>query len=163
MTSTASAPASRSAASFSPPPPWPPTTWARNWWPIPLGILNLPAPDPVVYLLGTVVIAVFVIGGCNALNLIDGLDGLAAGVAAIACVGFLIIATMIAVGPLVNAEGQPLPHVFSDPVRIVMCLAILGALLGFLPFNFTPHRSSWATPVRCWSAISASRPSCSSP
>lgn len=102
-----------------------------------LGILNLPAPDPLVYLLGTAVIAVFVVGGCNAMNLIDGLDGLAAGVAAIACVGFLIIAAMIAVRPLGEA-GNVLPHVFSDPVRIVMCLAILGALLGFLPFNFNP-------------------------
>lgn len=103
-----------------------------------LGILNLPAPDPLVYLLGTAVIAIFVVGGCNALNLIDGLDGLAAGVSAIACVGFLIIAAMVSIGPATDAEGQLLPHVFTDPWRIVMCLAILGALLGFLPFNFKP-------------------------
>ena len=88
----------------------------------------------VIYALGTVMIAVFVVGGCNAVNLIDGLDGLASGVTAIAVLGFLVMAAMVAV----RGDGNSLDALVNDPVRIVMCLAILGAILGFLPYNFNP-------------------------
>lgn len=82
----------------------------------------------LIYWTGTAVIAVFVLGACNASNLIDGLDGLLSGVTAIACLGLLAIAIML---------------VFDDPgrrdsQRIVLCLAVLGACLGFLPHNFNP-------------------------
>lgn len=91
-----------------------------------VGIVQI---DPVLaYIVGAVLLAVFVIGGCNAVNLLDGLDGLAAGVCTIACVGFLAIA-------VIATAASPSEH---DPVRIVMCLAMLGALLGFLPYNFNP-------------------------
>ena len=93
------------------------------------------APEWLVYSLGTAAIACFVIGGCNAMNLLDGMDGLAAGVGAIACVGFLAIAGVVATrGVGVPVEG------YSDGARIVMCLAILGAVIGFLPYNFNPAR-----------------------
>jgi UDP-GlcNAc:undecaprenyl-phosphate GlcNAc-1-phosphate transferase len=97
-------------------------------------LIGVDLPEPVAYVLGTFVIAAFVIGGCNAVNLIDGLDGLASGVTAIAAAGFLIMAAIIAVRP----ESSDLIHSHTDGIRIVMCLAILGALLGFLPFNFNP-------------------------
>jgi len=82
----------------------------------------------LIYWTGTAVIAVFVLGACNASNLIDGLDGLLSGVTAIACLGLLAVALMM---------------VFDDPgrrdsQRIVLCLAVLGACLGFLPHNFNP-------------------------
>jgi len=95
-------------------------------------------PFLLCYLLGAGYIAIFVVGGCNAVNLIDGMDGLATGVCSIAALAFLLIALHTAVrwghpsGDMVGAD--PL----ADPVRIVMCLAILGALLGFLPYNFNP-------------------------
>jgi UDP-GlcNAc:undecaprenyl-phosphate GlcNAc-1-phosphate transferase len=95
-------------------------------------------PEPVVYLLGTAVIATFVIGGCNALNLLDGLDGLAAGVAGIATTGFLVIAGLVALRSYDAATDEGTLSMLNDPVRIVMCLAILGAILGFLPYNFNP-------------------------
>jgi len=95
--------------------------------------LGLGAPEWLVYALGTMAIAVFVVGGCNAMNLLDGLDGLASGTAAIAAGGFLLIAALVAV------RSEPsVGQLLSDPVRLVMCLALLGTLLGFLPYNFSP-------------------------
>lgn len=57
----------------------------------------------------------------NAVNLIDGLDGLAAGVSAIASFSMLLIALMR-----------------SDYAIAVMCVALVGACSGFLPYNFSP-------------------------
>ena len=59
----------------------------------------------------------------NALNLADGLDGLAAGIAAIACG---------AIGVLALLTGQPLVA--------ALALAVAGAASGFLVFNFHPAR-----------------------
>jgi UDP-GlcNAc:undecaprenyl-phosphate/decaprenyl-phosphate GlcNAc-1-phosphate transferase len=95
------------------------------------------APPWLVYVLGTAVVVVFVVGGCNAMNLLDGLDGLAAGVGVVSAAGFLFIAVWVAMymAPLTpDATINPI----GDPIRIVMALAILGALLGFLPYNFNP-------------------------
>src|SRR5581483_3905840 len=57
----------------------------------------------------------------NAMNLIDGLDGLAGGIAAIALSAVFVFAVL---------AGNPLLAVFSA--------ALLGAVLGFLFFNFNP-------------------------
>ncbi len=85
-------------------------------------------PIDIVYWTGTAVIAVFVLGACNASNLIDGLDGLLSGTTAIASAGLLVIALSLAL-----ADDGP-----RDASRIVLCLALLGACLGFLPHNFNP-------------------------
>jgi UDP-GlcNAc:undecaprenyl-phosphate GlcNAc-1-phosphate transferase len=82
----------------------------------------------IIYWTGTAVIAAFVLGACNAANFIDGLDGLLTGTTSIATIGFLIIALGLAV-----ADDGPL-----DGPRVVICLAVLGACLGFLPHNFNP-------------------------
>jgi UDP-GlcNAc:undecaprenyl-phosphate GlcNAc-1-phosphate transferase len=76
-------------------------------------------PTPVAWIAS----ALWIVGVTNALNLVDGLDGLAAGVGAIICATLSVIAIQ---------AGQPFG----------MCLgvALLGALLGFLPFNFPPAR-----------------------
>lgn len=99
---------------------------------------QIPLPTPIagmehitldlVYWAGTAVIAVFVLGACNASNLIDGLDGLLSGTTAIASIGLLVIALGMAV-----ADDGP-----RDGPRIILCLALLGACLGFLPHNFNP-------------------------
>lgn len=81
------------------------------------------------YVLGTALIAAMVIGGCNSMNLIDGLDGLASGVTVIAGIGFLSMAAYVALDH---------PDLMKDPVRIAVCLALIGAVLGFLPYNFNP-------------------------
>jgi len=65
----------------------------------------------------------WIVGITNAVNLIDGLDGLAAGISAIAC-GVLAVLT--------QRQGQP--------VLGVALLAMLGSLCGFLVYNFNPAR-----------------------
>lgn len=102
-------------------------------------VYNIPLPGPIpflgdaitidiIYWTGTAVIAAFVLGACNAANFIDGLDGLLTGTTSIATVGFLVIALGLAV-----MDDGPL-----DGARVVICLAVLGACLGFLPHNFNP-------------------------
>jgi UDP-GlcNAc:undecaprenyl-phosphate/decaprenyl-phosphate GlcNAc-1-phosphate transferase len=63
----------------------------------------------------------WVVGITNALNLIDGLDGLAAGVALISSITILVIA-------LLHGRGE------AAILTAIMC----GAILGFLPYNFNP-------------------------
>ena len=82
----------------------------------------------IIYWTGTAIIAIFVLGACNASNFIDGLDGLLTGVTSIAMIGLLAIALTLAV----MDDG-----VFDAP-RIIFGLAVLGACLGFLPHNFNP-------------------------
>jgi UDP-GlcNAc:undecaprenyl-phosphate GlcNAc-1-phosphate transferase len=97
--------------------------------PLPFAVMGMDhITFDLVYWAGTAVIAVFVLGACNASNLIDGLDGLLSGTTAIASAGLLVIALGMAV-----ADDGP-----RDGPRIILCLALLGACLGFLPHNFNP-------------------------
>ena len=66
---------------------------------------------------------IWIVGITNAVNLIDGLDGLAAGIAAITCAPIAVFAL---------ASGQILAG--------VVMLSLLGALLGFLIYNFNPAK-----------------------
>ncbi|GIW74090.1 MAG: undecaprenyl-phosphate alpha-N-acetylglucosaminyl 1-phosphate transferase [Phycisphaerales bacterium] len=95
---------------------------------IPIPGLEAPIHLDVVYWAGAAVIAVFVIGACNAANLIDGLDGLLTGSTAITVAGLTILALSLAV----------MDHGPRDAQRLVLCLAVLGACMGFLPHNFNP-------------------------
>jgi UDP-GlcNAc:undecaprenyl-phosphate GlcNAc-1-phosphate transferase len=94
--------------------------------PLPMGGGSL--SFDIVYWVGTAIIAIFVLGACNASNLIDGLDGLCSGVTIIANAGLLVIA----LGMAQTDDGV------LDGARIVLCLGVLGACLGFLPYNFNP-------------------------
>jgi UDP-GlcNAc:undecaprenyl-phosphate GlcNAc-1-phosphate transferase len=71
--------------------------------------------------LGFTLTIVWVVGISNAFNLIDGLDGLATGASLFAALVMLGVS-------LVN--GQPLVTVVS--------IALAGALIGFLRYNFNP-------------------------
>lgn len=82
----------------------------------------------LIYWIGTAIIAVFVLGACNASNLIDGLDGLLSGTTGICAAALLIVALTLAV----RDDGP------RDAQRIILCMALLGACLGFLPHNFNP-------------------------
>ena len=85
------------------------------------------------YWLGTAITAIFVIGGCNAANLIDGLDGLLTGTTTIMALGFLAISLTIAYAlPVENTETS------LAGTRIILSLILLGVTLGFLPYNFNP-------------------------
>jgi UDP-GlcNAc:undecaprenyl-phosphate/decaprenyl-phosphate GlcNAc-1-phosphate transferase len=59
----------------------------------------------------------------NAINFLDGLDGLLAGVAAISSVFLFVIAVL-----------------HANPVVALVVIALAGASLGFLPYNFNPAR-----------------------
>jgi len=80
--------------------------------------------------------AVFIIiATCNATNLLDGLDGLCSGVTGVMSLGYLLLAVFLALNVRVAGSdgGSPI-----DPTRITLSLALLGAVMGFLPFNFNP-------------------------
>ena len=96
--------------------------------PVTLPIFGSDIQIDLIYWAGTAVIAAFILGACNASNLLDGLDGLLTGVTAIAVAAMLVVALGLAV-----ASDGPL-----DASRVVLCLAVLGACFGFLPHNFRP-------------------------
>jgi UDP-GlcNAc:undecaprenyl-phosphate GlcNAc-1-phosphate transferase len=64
---------------------------------------------------------IWVVGITNAMNLIDGLDGLAAGIALIASVTLSIIA-------ILNGRNE----------AAIVTIIFAGSILGFLPYNFNP-------------------------
>ena len=65
----------------------------------------------------------WIVGITNAVNFIDGLDGLACGVSTISAISMLVIALLV-------SEGD---------VALVMA-SLVGACLGFLPFNKNPAK-----------------------
>lgn len=78
---------------------------------IPLGIFSIP-------------ITIFwIVGLTNAINLIDGLDGLSCGVSAICCASLLLVM-------LLNGDG----------ISALQTAIMVGACLGFLPFNTNPAK-----------------------
>jgi UDP-GlcNAc:undecaprenyl-phosphate GlcNAc-1-phosphate transferase len=84
--------------------------------PFEAGVLGLgPLAFPVTVL--------WVVGITNAFNLIDGLDGLASGIAIISSLTIFAVAGLN-----------------QDAVTAALALAIAGSILGFLPFNFNPAR-----------------------
>ena len=79
--------------------------WELGWLSIPITVL-------------------WIVGITNAVNLIDGLDGLACGVSTISAMSMLVIA-LLRVNELDVA---------------VMMSALAGACIGFLPYNFNPAK-----------------------
>jgi UDP-GlcNAc:undecaprenyl-phosphate GlcNAc-1-phosphate transferase len=72
-----------------------------------------------------------IVGACNAANLIDGLDGLCAGVLGIIALGYAVLALhMYRYGPELPDSNE----------RVVVALAIFGAAAGFLPYNVNPAK-----------------------
>jgi UDP-GlcNAc:undecaprenyl-phosphate GlcNAc-1-phosphate transferase len=66
---------------------------------------------------------IWIVAITNAVNFIDGLDGLAVGVSAISAGTMLVIALMVAEGNLA-----------------IVIAALLGACIGFIPYNFNPAK-----------------------
>jgi UDP-GlcNAc:undecaprenyl-phosphate GlcNAc-1-phosphate transferase len=95
------------------------------------GPLGLPWSPSAETILGALIVLFFVLGATNSLNLLDGLDGLCAGVTAIITVAMLLLAVHLATWGF---------SAFGDPVRIVICLSLVGGVCGFLPFNRHPAK-----------------------
>jgi phospho-N-acetylmuramoyl-pentapeptide-transferase len=77
-----------------------------------------------------------IVGASNAVNLTDGLDGLAIGCTVIVSFVFLVL-TYLA-GNAKSAAYLQIPHVPGAGELTVFCAAMLGAGLGFLWFNCHP-------------------------
>ena len=87
-------------------------------------VLKLPFVGEVDFgMWGGLIALLWIVGVSNAINLIDGLDGLAGGVAAI------ISASLLVFSLLVGNEGT-----------VVLLAGILGACIGFLRHNWEPAR-----------------------
>ena len=84
--------------------------------------------------IGTLVIA----GTSNAVNISDGMDGLAAGVMAIAAIAFMILIHIAADVQL--ATHLYVPYVKGAEDLMVVAGAMAGACLGFLWFNSSPAK-----------------------
>ena len=86
---------------------------------------------PFLYRIGlsevfsTILTVVWIVGITNAINLIDGLDGLASGISLISCISLLVIFLM---------NGSPM-------IATIIVTAMSGALVGFLPYNFSPAKT----------------------
>ncbi|MBQ2547060.1 MAG: undecaprenyl/decaprenyl-phosphate alpha-N-acetylglucosaminyl 1-phosphate transferase [Clostridia bacterium] len=78
---------------------------------VPLGVFSIPLS------------ILWIAGLTNAINFIDGLDGLACGVSAISSLSLLIVVLL-----------------HGDMISTLLCAIMLGACLGFLPFNSNPAR-----------------------
>ena len=84
-------------------------------------------------------IAVLVITGTsNAVNLTDGMDGLAAGCMALCSFFFMILSFIV--GDQEWATTLLLPHVPQSGELAILCGGVLGACLGFLWYNCHPAR-----------------------
>ncbi len=89
---------------------------------ITLPFLNFPEIHEVTSVLFTIL---WIIVVTNAINLIDGLDGLSSGISIISAISLLVIFVL---------NGSSL-------ISIVLITALAGALVGFLPFNYTPAKT----------------------
>jgi phospho-N-acetylmuramoyl-pentapeptide-transferase len=77
-----------------------------------------------------------VVGAANAVNLTDGLDGLAIGPIIIAAASFGLISYLV--GSTYFADYLHLPNVRGVEELAVFCCALVGAGLGFLWYNAAP-------------------------
>jgi phospho-N-acetylmuramoyl-pentapeptide-transferase len=97
--------------------------------------------EPIIQSLGifTFFLYLFVIvGASNAVNLTDGLDGLAAGCTATVAFGFAVLT--YAAGNIKIAQYLQIPFVPFSGELAVVCVALVGASLGFLWWNCHPAR-----------------------
>lgn len=86
-----------------------------HWFGAPYIVLN--------YWVSVAVSVIWIVGICNAVNLIDGLDGLAVGVSSIASMSLLAL-TLIS----------------NNSNVAILTAAVAGAGFGFLPYNFNPAK-----------------------
>jgi UDP-GlcNAc:undecaprenyl-phosphate/decaprenyl-phosphate GlcNAc-1-phosphate transferase len=99
-----------------------------------ISILSLRIPFVSTFILDPnwsyLISVLWVLGMTNAINIIDGLDGLAAGIVAIAAATFFLYAThLVDIGVLPDGNIGPLIAVIT-----------LGMCLGFLPWNVHPAK-----------------------
>ncbi len=100
--------------------------WGPRLRVLPLGPIEIQSVPLQIFL--TVFVIVLTM---NAINFIDGLDGLAAGVAAIGGVAFFVTAYWV-------HRSALLPN-YTDLATLLMAIMV-GICIGFLPYNFYPAK-----------------------
>ncbi|MCU0594187.1 MAG: phospho-N-acetylmuramoyl-pentapeptide-transferase [Desulfobacterota bacterium] len=101
--------------------------------------LNLPffkniSPDLGVFYI--LVVVFVIVGASNAVNLTDGLDGLAMGPIIIAFASYLVFSYLSGHARIANYLG--IPYVAGTGELSILCGAVVGAGLGFLWYNAHP-------------------------
>jgi phospho-N-acetylmuramoyl-pentapeptide-transferase len=104
-------------------------------------VLSVPFYKAVLQL-GTgafmIVTVLVMTGTSNAVNLTDGMDGLASGCVAMCAVVFVILTYIVGTQDL--AAKLLIPHVPKSGELVILCGAIFGACMGFLWYNCHPAR-----------------------
>jgi phospho-N-acetylmuramoyl-pentapeptide-transferase len=103
--------------------------------------IGIPLGMTAFVILSTVVLT----GSSNAVNLTDGLDGLAAGCMSIVSFTFFILAVIVGtktieIGDRPAATGLLLQHIVGAEEMAVIAAALAGACMGFLWFNCYPAK-----------------------
>ena len=101
-----------------------------------------PSPKLIALSIGVFVpVAVIMIAGTsNAVNLTDGMDGLAAGITVIVAFAFMVLCFIAGYekGNFILAQYLLVPHIPNADELAVLAGAMAGACLGFLWFNCYP-------------------------
>ena len=103
--------------------------------------LSLPFFKDAAFSLGLLyipLVAVVLAGSSNAVNLTDGLDGLAAGCSVLVGATFVVVALLA--GSSEASSLLRIPHVEGGAEIAVFAAALVGGCLGFLWFNCHPAR-----------------------
>lgn len=91
-----------------------------------IGFISIFASDKMLFndAVAYILTVIWIVGITNAINLIDGMDGLAAGTVAIAgcCIGYVA-------------------YIHGTYFQCLPMLAVAGGALGFLPWNFYPAKT----------------------
>jgi phospho-N-acetylmuramoyl-pentapeptide-transferase len=105
--------------------------------------IHVPFFKNIVWTLGPIMFvlisAVMMTGFSNAVNLTDGLDGLAAGCMAIVGFAFMVLAIIVGTKEALSSYLQ-MPYIQTSGQMAVLAGSIVGACLGFLWFNCNPAK-----------------------
>lgn len=103
-----------------------------------LPFLKDPVVDQLPWILALAFVTLVVLGASNAVNLTDGLDGLAIGCSNAVAVSYLVMS--YAAGHAIFAEYLQVPFISGAEELAVFFGCLLGSGLGFLWFNCHPAR-----------------------
>lgn len=87
-------------------------------------------------IIGSIIVILTIVGSSNAVNLTDGLDGLAIGCTIITSIVFLVLTYLAS--NFKYATYLQIPYVDGAGELTVFCAAMIGAGMGFLWFNCHP-------------------------
>lgn len=91
--------------------------------------INIPFLEQTLHINNSIYIYIisvgWIVGITNAINLIDGLDGLSSGITLISCFSLIIVFSL---------NQSPI-------ISIILITALAGAIVGFLPYNVHPAKT----------------------